>query len=310
MVQLLTGSRLVAVTVAVALALVAAPATPSARAEVTPQGLGGMAFYEAAVPSASLGQVNVRIAVPPGTAPSGGWPALYLLHGSSNSANGNRYVWEGQFPDLFPLAARDGVMLVMPEGGKAGYYSNWKSGPAWETFHVSELPSYLRTHFPVNSSRQAIAGYSMGGFGALSYAARHPGRYRAVVALSPVADPLRNPSIVLNDLRAAGASKYDLWGNSKTKSGKATWKSHDPYYRAKGLRGTYLYLYAGKNGGTLEDALRAQTIKVVKKLKSLGTKKLSIRLSHHTGTNGTHNYRYWAPKLTAAWPGVTASLHR
>lgn len=299
-----------AVTVAVALALVAAPATLSARAEVAPQGLGGMTFYEAAVPSASLGQVNVRIAIPPGTAPAGGWPVLYLLHGSSNSSNGNRYVWEGQFPDLFPLAARDGVMLVMPEGGKAGYYSNWKSGPAWETFHVSELPSYLSTHFPANLSRQAIGGYSMGGFGALSYAARHPGRYRAVVALSPVAEPLRNPSIVLNDLRDAGASKYNLWGNPKTKSGKTTWKSHDPYYRAKGLRGTYLYVYAGKHGGTLENALRAQTIKLVKKLKSLGTKKLSITLSHHTGSNGTHLYKFWAPKLIAAWPGVAAALHR
>jgi S-formylglutathione hydrolase FrmB len=304
------GSRLVALLAALSLVLIAAPASPTARAEVVPQGIAGMIVSDIAVPSAGLGQVNVLVATPPGTAPDGGWPVLYLLHGSSKTANGNRYVWQSRFPTVFALAARDHVMLVMPEGGKAGYYSNWKSGPAWERFHTSELPAYLNAHFSVDASRQAIAGYSMGGFGALSYAARHPGRYRAVVALSPVADPLRNPSIVLDDLRAAKASKYNLWGNPKTKSGKATWKAHDPYYLAKGLRGTYLYLYAGKNGGTMENALRAQTIKLVKKVKSLGTTKLAITLSYHTGAKGTHAYKYWAPRLYAAWPGVAAALWR
>lgn len=308
--QLLRGSRLVAIAVAVALAVVAGPVSPTAKAEVAPQAPAGMSVFDIAVPSTSLGQVWVRIAVPGGTAPAGGWPVLYLLHGSSNSATGNRFVWESQFPSVFTFANRDGVMLVMPEGGKAGYYSNWKSGPAWETFHTSELPAYLGANFGADLGRQAIAGYSMGGFGALSYAARHPGRYRAVVALSPVADPLRNPSIVFDDLRIAKASKYKLWGNPKTKSGKATWKRHDPYYLAKGLRDTYLYVYAGKNGGSMESALRAQTIKLVKRLKALGTKKLHITLSSHTGTKGTHNYRYWTPRLSAAWAPLAAALHR
>jgi S-formylglutathione hydrolase FrmB len=309
-VQLISGTRLVAMTVAAALAVVAVPASPIAHADVTPQAPAGVSVFDISVPSASLGQVSVRIAMPGGVAPAEGWPVLYLLHGSSTVSQGNRSIWESQFPDIFTKASSGGVMLVMPEGGKSGYYSNWKSGPAWETFHTSELPAYLAAHVGANLSRQAIAGYSMGGFGALSYAARHPGRYRAVVALSPVADPLRNPSIVFDDLRAAGSSKYSLWGNPKTKSGKSTWKSHDPYYRAKGLRGTYLYVYAGKNGGSLENTLRAQTIKLVKRLKALGTKKLHITLSHHTGTKGTHSYRYWPAKLYAAWPSVAAALYR
>ncbi len=296
--------------IAVALALVAGPAPEAARADVVPQGFGGMSVFDIAVPSASLGQVYVRVAVPQTAVPAGGWPVLYLLHGSSAFADGNRTVWESKFPDVFTKAATGGVMLVMPEGGKAGYYSDWKSGPAWEAFHTSELPAYLDAHLEVNLARQAIAGYSMGGLGALVYAARHPGMYRAVVALSPVADPLRNPSIVLDDLRAANASKYNLWGNPETKSGKALWKKHDPYYLAKGLRGTYLYVYAGKNGGSLENALRAQTIKLVKRLKTLGTKKLHITLSHHTGTKGTHSYRYWAPKLSAAWAPLASALYR
>jgi S-formylglutathione hydrolase FrmB len=305
-VQLISGTRLAAMAVAVVLAVVAAPPSPIAQADVTPQAPTGMGITDVAVPSASLGQVPVLIAVPARTAPAGGWPVLYLLVGSSS----NRFVWQSHFPDIFAKASSDGVMLVMPEAGVAGYYSNWKTGPAWETFHTSELPAYLRAQFNADLSRQAIAGYSMGGFGALSYAARHPGRYRAVVALSPVADPLRNPSIVFDDLRVAKASKYKLWGNPKTKSGKSTWKHHDPYYLAKGLRGTYLYVYAGKNGGSLENTLRAQTIKLVKRLTALGTKKLHITLSSHTGTKGTHSYHYWPAKLYAAWPSVAAALYR
>jgi diacylglycerol O-acyltransferase / trehalose O-mycolyltransferase len=201
----------------------------------------------------------------------------------------------------------------MPEGGKAGYYSDWNSGAKWETFHLGELPRYLTAQgFPINFNRKALVGYSMGGFGALSYAARHPARFKAVVALSPVADPLRNPSLVLNDLRDAYSSstRYKLWGNPKTTSGARTWKKHDPYYLAKGLKGTYLYLYAGKNGGSLESTLRAQVLKLKNKLTSLGTSKLQITVSTHTGSYGTHNYSYWSAQLAKAWPGVVNALKK
>jgi hypothetical protein len=32
------------------------------------------------------------------------------------------------------------VLVVMPTGGKAGFYSNWRSGAVWEKFHTSKLP--------------------------------------------------------------------------------------------------------------------------------------------------------------------------
>jgi S-formylglutathione hydrolase FrmB len=35
----------------------------------------------------------------------------------------------------------------MPEGGKVGFYSDWRSGPGWETFHTAELPNLLARQY-------------------------------------------------------------------------------------------------------------------------------------------------------------------
>jgi len=289
--------------------------TPTSRSADTltlthPSAVSAAQQQDLPVPSAALGHtVGVRVVLPgdPSTAPSGGWPVVYLLHGSSGSHTDWMYI----SPNIPALSAAGGVIVVMPDGGAAGYYSDWKSGPKWETFHLSELRAFIKANFPADTTREAIGGFSMGGFGALSYAARHPGRFKAVIALSPVANPLRNPRIVLDDLRAAyPGSVYNLWGNPKQKSSVKIWKKHDPYYLAKGLRSTSLYLYAGKNGGSLENTLRAQTIKLSSRLKKLGLKKLRLTLSIHTGTYGTHNKNFWAPQLTKAWPGMVAALQK
>ena len=284
-------------------------------AAVQPTGYSPDRLIDVQVPSTALGHpVGVQVILPAAAsrAPAGGWPVVYFLHGSSAQADGNRATWQSKFAFLYDYAANSGVMVVMPEGGKAGYYSDWNSGPKWATFHLTELRDYLRANFPADTSREAIVGYSMGGFGALSYAALNPGRFKAVVALSPVADPLRNPFVVLNDLRDAygKSARYKLWGNPSTASGKKTWKAHDPYYLASGLRGAYVYLYAGKNGGSFESTLRAQTLKLSSRLKSLGTAKLGITLRTRTSTKGTHNYPYWSTQLKAAWTGLVSALKK
>jgi len=32
------------------------------------------------------------------------------------------------------------LLVVMPEGGSAGFESDWLCGPRWETFHTEALP--------------------------------------------------------------------------------------------------------------------------------------------------------------------------
>jgi S-formylglutathione hydrolase len=48
-------------------------------------------------------------------------------------------------------------------------------------------------HFPADPSRNSILGHSMGGHGALTMALRHPARYRAASAFSPIVAPSQVP---------------------------------------------------------------------------------------------------------------------
>ncbi|WP_279580200.1 alpha/beta hydrolase [Fodinicola feengrottensis] len=123
----------------------------------------------------------------------------------------------------------------MPEGGPAGFYSNWwnhgeRGAPAWETFHLTELRQLLERGYGAGT-RRVIAGLSMGGFGALSYAARHPGMFRAAASYSGVIDTtyvdakINSPQVIMQIVGATGADPSALWGATRTgrrRSGRRT----------------------------------------------------------------------------------------
>jgi S-formylglutathione hydrolase len=73
----------------------------------------------------------------------------------------------------------------------AGFYVDATQSPfdrnyrMW-TYVTQELPLLIADHFPVDMDRQSIMGHSMGGHGALTIALRHPDRFKAVSAFSPI----------------------------------------------------------------------------------------------------------------------------
>jgi S-formylglutathione hydrolase FrmB len=128
------------------------------------------------------GPVQVRLLLPADfeTQPKRRWPVLYLLHGCCDT-----YLSWTRSTDIEQLTGKRDLLVVMPDGGKVGFYSNWRNGPQWETFHTEELPELLTSQYRANE-KAAIAGVSMGGLGALGYAARHPGKYTAVASFSGI----------------------------------------------------------------------------------------------------------------------------
>jgi diacylglycerol O-acyltransferase/trehalose O-mycolyltransferase len=60
---------------------------------------------------------------------------LYLLHGCCDS-----YVSWNRSTDIAQLSKDSDVIVAMPDGGSVGFYSDWRAGPRWETFHTTELP--------------------------------------------------------------------------------------------------------------------------------------------------------------------------
>ncbi len=81
-------------------------------------------------------------------------------------------------------------ILVMPDGSnryRGSFHLNSAATGRWEDFLAQELVDYIDSTYrtlPQPASR-GVAGHSMGGYGALLTAMRHPERFGACYALSP-----------------------------------------------------------------------------------------------------------------------------
>src|SRR6266487_1437266 len=97
------------------------------------------------VASPALGEtVKVRLLLPVHyqARPGVRRPVLYLLHGCCDT-----YQSWTRSTGVEALTAHSDVLVVMPDGGKAGFYSDWLSGPRWETFHLVELRRILEREY-------------------------------------------------------------------------------------------------------------------------------------------------------------------
>jgi S-formylglutathione hydrolase FrmB len=115
--------------------------------------------------SASLNRdMPYRTIVPANIAPNQKLPVLYLLHGG-----GGGYRDWSNYSDVAGYAAQ-GLILVMPEGNSS-YYTNSADRPQdrYEDYIVHDLIADVEQRLPAASGRpnRAIAGVSMGGFGAI-----------------------------------------------------------------------------------------------------------------------------------------------
>jgi S-formylglutathione hydrolase len=97
------------------------------------------------------------------------------------------------FPDTSPRDSHISDSANEFIGQGAGFYVDAAEQP-WAAHyqmysHISrELPDWVERHFPATQER-SIAGFSMGGHGALSIALKTPSRYVAVSAFAPLCHP-------------------------------------------------------------------------------------------------------------------------
>src|SRR5690625_817046 len=99
------------------------------------------------------------------------------------------------------------VIVVMPDGGAGSFYSNANfplpgREAAWESFIMDQVLPFVHANFRTDRSRMAIAGLSMGGWGALALGQRYYGHFRSISSYSGPADC--NPA-TLDGAAVAGA---------------------------------------------------------------------------------------------------------
>jgi S-formylglutathione hydrolase FrmB len=137
--------------------------------------------------------------VPPGYAASSKrYPTLYFLHGlfeneQSWIERGGKEILDnaraqGQFGDF---------LVILPDGGKTFYVNSFDGRDRYEDFFIQELvPAIDKKYRTVpDRAERGISGSSMGGYGALHLAMRHPDVFGSAAAqsaalVSKVPDPL------------------------------------------------------------------------------------------------------------------------
>lgn len=155
---------------------------------------------EATVPSAALkgnllgdaAESRVLVYLPPGydTATGRRYPTLYLLHGYLGTERTFTRSLLPMIDDVIRRGAAKEMIVVMPNGRNAYFGSFYTNSPVtggWEDFMSKELVSWVdgRYRTMARAESRGIAGHSMGGYGSIMLAMKHPGVFAAVYALSP-----------------------------------------------------------------------------------------------------------------------------
>lgn len=272
--------------------------------------------FEIDVRSAALGRtVSTRLLTPSGWAPNSGrtWPTLYLLHGGDATF----HCWTDH-TDIAERAPAAGVLVVLPDGGRAGFYTDWRGPdhygtiPHWERFHLVELMSLVENRYGGGAPR-AAAGVSMGGYGAVMYAARHPGMFAAVASYSGMLHVTRlgMPSLLRYYLHSVDERLAAMWGSRLVH--RKRWTSSDPYRVADRLAGTPLYLSAG-DGHRVPGDEPAPGDELLERLIGPTTRDLAKRLAAlevpviTSFGPGTHFWPAWRRELDRSWPFLTTAL--
>jgi S-formylglutathione hydrolase FrmB len=250
------------------------------------------------------------------------YPVLYLLHGCCNSPASGAASWTTA-GDAEAATEKLPLIVVMPDAGDGGMYTDWYNNgagadPQWETYHIDHLIPWVDAVFRTVAARsgRAIAGLSMGGFGAMSYAARHPDLFVFAASFSGIVDNHDS----LGDFQefAEGLAARDgglpgsLWGPFASES--IRWEAHNPVDLAMNLRRSRVELRTGNGipggaygGGPSRTEMLAHGESVV-----LNHALEDLKIPHLWDDYGAgaHAWAYWDHDLQESLPHLMATFGR
>jgi S-formylglutathione hydrolase FrmB len=143
-------------------------------------------------------ELKVMIYLPPGydSSPAKHFPTLYLLHGFL----GTNTVWttkdhpgkplQPMLDELIKNGKIQEMIVVAPSAWntyKGSFYTNSSVTGNWEDYIYRDLVQHIDANYRTiaRSESRGIAGHSMGGYGAMTLAMKHPDVFSVVYALSP-----------------------------------------------------------------------------------------------------------------------------
>lgn len=196
--------------------------------------------------AANLGRMKkFSVILPVGYNATNRYPVLYLLHGHGGSYdNWSMLTRIADYVKAIPL------IVVMPDGENS-WYVNSATEPQdrFEDYIVNDLPAYIQKLYAIDTTRQAIAGLSMGGYGALMLALKHPAKYRFAGGLSSA---ITYPREISDSSRTEGQGLLPSLRKAFGDRTNGFRNAHDVFYLYKQTPKTtlpYLYMSIGIRDG-------------------------------------------------------------
>ncbi|MGW8780307.1 alpha/beta hydrolase [Streptomyces sp. NPDC055796] len=204
---------------------------------------------------------HIKIILPRGyyDDPARRYPVLYFLHGSPDDPIQQNYP---------ALTTSDQMITVIPDGGPRGWYANWLNqrtaagAQNWENFHLKQVIPFIDANLRTIATKKAraVAGVSMGGFGALHYAQVRPDLFSQTASLSGDID-LSVRSMDLRMAVVASLVAYEPSVDSDAVFGSpypvfnADWRFNevDPAAHMNKLAGVGVSIYVGNGRGDVTD---------------------------------------------------------
>jgi len=237
------------------------------------------------------------------------YPVLYLLHGYSDDHTG----WT-QFGEAHLIADKvinsgeaAPMIIVMPDGGVSWYINNYNGSVKWEDFFVKEFIAHIDATYRTRPDKnyRAIAGLSMGGYGTLIMATKHPELFSAAAPLS--AGVFTDDEIINSNDEMWKVVMGDLYG-AKELAGKKKLTEH--YSKnsilnlistgnVEAMKKVRYYIDCGDKDFLIKGNMALHSAMIDKKIDH----EFRVR-------EGEHNWTYWRTALPEVLKFVSTSFHQ
>ena len=244
-----------------------------------------MAFLEFTYRSEIMKQDITFNALLPDNKTDGTYKTLDLYHGLKN----DRSSWMRK-SSIERYAQKYGIAVIMP-GVDRSWYTDTATGQMYFSYVTKELPTLCRSYFKGMSDKREdnlVAGFSMGGYGAVKAALSCPETFGACASLSGVLDIASKDRIFSID-EWRGIFGFNLSGAEELRGTK-----HDIFALAKknkesGIAFPKLYMWCGK-----DDHLVGSNRAFSKLLNDMGVEHI------YEEGEGDHTWPYWDLHIQSA----------
>ncbi|TCC36384.1 alpha/beta hydrolase [Kribbella speibonae] len=274
----------------------------------------------------TVAQTRVSVLLPPQYGKSNRrYPVLYLLHGGTNNED-SFLVYTNLISVTSTLPDDEQYIVVTPFAQYGGFYVDWKDGSHLiESFITNSVIPAVDSTFRTQSdaAHRAVAGISMGGWGAMHLGVTHPDLFGAVGSMSGLLnsqDPDQQAVMlaVAQDQRACAdglsAGQYDpfgMLGDPVTDADR--WAAANPVLNSSRLTGKDLWLSSSSGLPCDEEDIASGSTGSVEALPAhttlemyLALQKNGIASTYLLRACGLHTLRYFNLQLADYLPHVGA----